>query len=237
MPGTSHGGIRVPLPGSGFMVTYASQGERERTLRLAEARQQIAHEGNGNPAWQELTEDERGTSELSARNWLRAAQRAGLLAEQDQADELIAHRRGTQNIAGRFSELAETALRMREADSSRVLVTLLYRLAAQPEAGGARVAELAAKTISDYLASEARRAALLGRTTVTHHTTSSTGTTQCGSHDGAVSPYADEVTCPACLAQFAALGALAQDEQGEAWLECERVEYANPPNSAAAPRT
>lgn len=79
--------IRVPLPGSGFMVTYESQGERERTLRLAEARQQIAHEGNRNPTWQELTDDERGTSELSARNWLRAAKRAGLLAEQDQDDD------------------------------------------------------------------------------------------------------------------------------------------------------
>lgn len=78
--------IRVPLPGSGFMVTYRSQGERDRTLRLAEARQQIAHEGNGNPTWQELTEDERGTSELSARNWLRAAERAGLLAAYDDTD-------------------------------------------------------------------------------------------------------------------------------------------------------
>ncbi len=65
------------------MVSYTSQGERDRTLRLAEARQQIAHEGNGNPTWQELTDDERGTSELAARNWLRAAERAGLLAEHD----------------------------------------------------------------------------------------------------------------------------------------------------------
>lgn len=78
--------IRVPLPGSGFMVTYRSQGERDRTLRLAEARQQLAHDGNGNPTWQELTDDERGTSELSARNWLRAAEIAGLLAADDDTD-------------------------------------------------------------------------------------------------------------------------------------------------------
>lgn len=77
---SAHSEIRVPLPGSRFTVTYRSQGERDRALRLAEARQQIAHEGNGNPTWQELTDDERGTTELAARNWLRAAERAGLLA-------------------------------------------------------------------------------------------------------------------------------------------------------------
>lgn len=85
--------IRVPLPGSGFMVTYRSQGERERTLRLAEARQQIAHEGSALPTWQELTDDERGTTELSARNWLRAAERAGLIAEYDAAVGVAAVRR------------------------------------------------------------------------------------------------------------------------------------------------
>ncbi len=140
-----------------------------------------------------------------------------------------------QNLAARFNELAETALRMREADSSRVLVTLLYRLAQEPDVGGARVAELAATTISDYLASEARRAALLGRDKVTHHTASSAGTAECGNQAGAVSAYADEVTCPACLAQFAALGVLAEDERGEPWLVCERVEYADTRDPAATP--
>lgn len=72
--------IRVQFPNSGVAFTYTSQGERDRSLRLAEARQQLAHEGAFLPTWQELTDAERIDSELEARNWLRAADRAGLLA-------------------------------------------------------------------------------------------------------------------------------------------------------------
>ena len=83
MSGTPQGEIRVPIPGSGVVITYTSQGERDRSQRLAEARQQLAHEGRFLPTWQELTDYERTMSELEARNWLRAADRAGLLAPAD----------------------------------------------------------------------------------------------------------------------------------------------------------
>jgi hypothetical protein len=81
--------IQVQFPNSGVAFTYTSQGERDRSLRLAEARQQLAHEGSFLPTWQELTDDERATSEVAARNWLRAAVRAGLLApvEDDEAED------------------------------------------------------------------------------------------------------------------------------------------------------
>jgi hypothetical protein len=81
--------IRVQFPNSGVAFTYTSQGERDRSLRLAEARQQLAHEGSFLPTWQELTDDERAMSEVEARNWLRAAARADLLApvDEDEADD------------------------------------------------------------------------------------------------------------------------------------------------------
>jgi hypothetical protein len=72
--------VRVRMPGSAVMVDYASQCERDRSLRLAEARQQIAAEGCFLPTWAELAEAERELAALEARNWLRAAQRSGLAA-------------------------------------------------------------------------------------------------------------------------------------------------------------
>jgi hypothetical protein len=74
-----HGGeIRVTAPGSSVVMTYASQCERDRSSRLAEARQQLAHEGALLPAWAELSEAEREDAAIEARNWLRAAIRAGI---------------------------------------------------------------------------------------------------------------------------------------------------------------
>jgi hypothetical protein len=74
--------VRVQLPGSGVVVTYASLAERDRSRRLAEARQEIAHESASFlPPWEELTEAERERSALEARNWLRAAVCAGLIEE------------------------------------------------------------------------------------------------------------------------------------------------------------
>jgi hypothetical protein len=75
--------IRVQLPGSGVVATYISGSERNRSLRLAEARQMVAHEGALLPTWAELTDREREMSALDARNWLRAAVRAGLIEEDD----------------------------------------------------------------------------------------------------------------------------------------------------------
>ena len=75
--------IRVSLPGSGVVATYASGSERNRSARLAEARQNIAREGTGCPPWLELTSREQEVSILEARNWLRAAVRAGLIKEDD----------------------------------------------------------------------------------------------------------------------------------------------------------
>ena len=74
-----HGGeIRVTAPGSNVVMTYASQCERDRSLRLAEARQQIAHQNAFLPAWAELTEAEREDSAVAACWWLRAAIRASI---------------------------------------------------------------------------------------------------------------------------------------------------------------
>ena len=63
---------------TGYIFTYADETEREQSRRLAEARQQIAHEG-ACPAWDELTDDERNISMVEARNYLRAAKRCGLM--------------------------------------------------------------------------------------------------------------------------------------------------------------
>src|SRR6266516_2913774 len=59
-------------------MTYASQCERDRSLRLAEARQQIAHENAFLPAWAELSEAEREDAAAAACWWLRAAIRASI---------------------------------------------------------------------------------------------------------------------------------------------------------------
>lgn len=51
----------------------------EPARRLAEARQQIAHDGTGYvPPWVGLTSQEQATAIAEARNWLRAAKTIGL---------------------------------------------------------------------------------------------------------------------------------------------------------------
>jgi hypothetical protein len=72
--------VRIQMPDSGVIVTYASQCERDRSLRLAEARQALAHEGVLATPWTELADDEREMAALEARNWLRAAIRSGIAA-------------------------------------------------------------------------------------------------------------------------------------------------------------
>lgn len=50
-----------------------------RVVTLARWRQQISHEGVYNPTWEELTDEEREGSLPDARNYLKAAIRAGLV--------------------------------------------------------------------------------------------------------------------------------------------------------------
>lgn len=59
-----------------------------RVLRLAQARQELAHRGMHLPTWGELTEHERTMSLLDARNYLRAAASAGLLASPADLDRV-----------------------------------------------------------------------------------------------------------------------------------------------------
>jgi hypothetical protein len=59
---------------------YTDETERDQARRLAEARQQLAHEGCHLPTWGELTDHERELAMLDARNYLRAARRCGLIA-------------------------------------------------------------------------------------------------------------------------------------------------------------
>lgn len=75
------GKIRISLPGTGVVVEYANQRERERSVLLAQARQWIAERTGYIPAWGELNEDDRETAALEARNWLRAAVECGLIGE------------------------------------------------------------------------------------------------------------------------------------------------------------
>jgi len=79
--------VRIQLPGSGVIVTYASQCERDRSWMLAEARQAIAHEGVLLPAWAELTDLHREMSALEARNWMRAAVRCGIAEKEGDGDD------------------------------------------------------------------------------------------------------------------------------------------------------
>lgn len=89
-----------------------------RVLRLAQARQNLAHRAMHLPAWHELTEHERTVSLLDARNYLRAAAAAGLLAgptELEQAAEITQLRSALQVIKRRtlqneLFEVASTAL-------------------------------------------------------------------------------------------------------------------------------
>jgi hypothetical protein len=80
MAGTDSGGVLVQKPGSAEMVSYASQCERDRSLRLAQARQQLAERRAGLPGWVALTDAEREDATLDARNWLRAGEAAELIA-------------------------------------------------------------------------------------------------------------------------------------------------------------
>jgi hypothetical protein len=72
------GEVRIWMPDSGVIVDYASQTERDRSVRLARERQGLAQRGCLLPGWDELTEAEREMASLEARNWLRAAVLAGL---------------------------------------------------------------------------------------------------------------------------------------------------------------
>ena len=56
---------------------FEDEAEREQSQRLAEARQQIAHQGGSCPTWDELTDHEQEMGVLAARNYLRALTRAG----------------------------------------------------------------------------------------------------------------------------------------------------------------
>jgi hypothetical protein len=84
------GEVRIAIPGSGVVITYRSQRQRDQPLRLAEARQQLAHEGTFLPAWSELTPGEQETSAIEARNYMNAIDRAGLAVyERTQADQVV----------------------------------------------------------------------------------------------------------------------------------------------------
>jgi hypothetical protein len=80
MTDTTTAGAHVRIPGSQIIVTYASQCERDRSLRLAEARQALAHDGVLRPPWAGLTEAEREHCAIEAWNWLIAAIWAGIAA-------------------------------------------------------------------------------------------------------------------------------------------------------------
>lgn len=75
------GRVAVTMPGTGLVIHYASQRERDQSARLARARQHQADATGYIPSWEELSDDDRETAILEARNWLRAAAAAGLLGE------------------------------------------------------------------------------------------------------------------------------------------------------------
>src|SRR5260370_24738109 len=71
--------VCIPDPRDyGVAFACASRCERDGSVSMAEARQQIAHELVGIPSWYELTEAEREDAAAEARTWLRAARRAGI---------------------------------------------------------------------------------------------------------------------------------------------------------------
>jgi hypothetical protein len=82
-----NGKILIQLPGSGVVVDYASQRERDQSLLLAQSRQRIAERAGYIPSWDELGEDDRETAVLEARNWLRAATECGLIAVRAQLED------------------------------------------------------------------------------------------------------------------------------------------------------
>lgn len=79
----SNGKILIQFPGSGVVVDYASQRERDQSLLLAQSRQRIAERTGYIPSWDELGEDDQETAVLEARNWLRAAVECGLIGDGD----------------------------------------------------------------------------------------------------------------------------------------------------------
>lgn len=79
--------VRIQLPDSAVMVTYASQWERDASLRLAESRQALAERTGYIPAWSDLDEGDREMAALEARNWLRAAA-ASQMIHPDPSDPL-----------------------------------------------------------------------------------------------------------------------------------------------------
>jgi len=73
------GKVRIRLLTTGVVVDYASQRERDQSLLLAQARQQIAERTGYIPGWDELGTEDQETAALEARNWLRAAVECGLI--------------------------------------------------------------------------------------------------------------------------------------------------------------
>jgi hypothetical protein len=67
------------MPGSAVLIDYASQCERDRALRFAEARQALAERGCFLPGWSALSEHDREIATVEARNWLRAGSACGLI--------------------------------------------------------------------------------------------------------------------------------------------------------------
>lgn len=106
------GKIRIRLPGSGVVAEYASQREREQSVRLAQARQWIAERTGYIPAWTELGEGDRETAALEARNWLRAT---AMLAPG--GDGIIVSREDLRAVLSVFAEDIPAAMlgRFREA--------------------------------------------------------------------------------------------------------------------------
>jgi hypothetical protein len=73
------GEVRIRMPGSGVLMDYASQCERDRSVRLAKARQALAERRCFLPGWDALREDEQEIAAVEARNWLRAGIAEGLI--------------------------------------------------------------------------------------------------------------------------------------------------------------
>jgi len=114
--------VRIQLPCSNVIVTYASGQERADSLRLAEARQQIA-EGGGCPPWRELAQGDMEMAALEARNWLRAGQLAGLV-DGSEAGELW---RRIEDLRG-FEREYRNRLRAAITGDITCLQTVLDRL-------------------------------------------------------------------------------------------------------------
>jgi len=84
--------VQVRMPGSAILVDYASQCERDRSLRLAEARQAVAERGCFLPGWGALSEHDREIAAVEARNWLRAGVADGLIQDCSLHDDCRARR-------------------------------------------------------------------------------------------------------------------------------------------------